>query len=787
MFHSRFLHRVAILFMILICSWLIIYGEVIWGSSGMGTAKISHPGIIIAMCVVVIALIIEWKGIFNRMRVKNMPLASVERDHPYVPKYGEIVTTVLLTIVLIVMFTQVATKAYSAPESPTDEPPPASSSAPAPSSSSESPPPAPSPGGTSGTTGVMSSSRSSSSSSSSQLYTAAQAPHGTGKIEVVLYRDYSFDGVKDITTDQGFKNISVTITGELADATPLSMTKKTDADGLASFSVPVLVQDRQYIVSFNGMHHSFSQWRPSGTITDAVNAIKDDTKKVAFPFIPTFLRRPLAPCISINNTVQLRTPGNITEELFRRLERADGAMIPMPNQSATLVSRSAFLRTLLALTDCRKKLTDEQLVARLEENMDGTDVRDPARLFVDLPLKLMNGNVNPVAVPFYQALTLSIPVSRTSTSGQKADPMSPVTLREAVRWISAIIDSDANDVADTNTDADMFTLLQSAGVLQPGLRADRADRGMLAAEAQSILLKTMYSAGTVDILDASTRAPAITSNPVNLLNTLGSTLEGSGCLTAYDDRQVTAAIRPSHPDFERYHFLQRLGFPDAETPDKIYWVLGGIQSEYGPKSGMISYPLANAMPNIEMLRSLAIAFCRPVATRSDEIDRLNNRTPNVSGTLAQVKGSPNILYGLPDSDVSYASRIARAVLTPDTANIGLLDKASDIFTRTTFTPLQPLTIDQASRMLGSAFAGYLLRNNAITYAEWDNAATELRYAVFEKVTGKVPSEWGNSLPAVSSQLFTYRHFLLVMSQMLEPVHDDASYIHTPLEWRSLLK
>jgi len=76
-----------------------------------GVSQLKHaPLFIFALTVIFFVLGLEWRGIANLFHVKEESLASVERNHPYLPHKEQIIVTCFLTIICSTMFSPVMFK-----------------------------------------------------------------------------------------------------------------------------------------------------------------------------------------------------------------------------------------------------------------------------------------------------------------------------------------------------------------------------------------------------------------------------------------------------------------------------------------------------------------------------------------------------------------------------------------------------------------------------------------------------------------------------------------------------
>ncbi|MDB4978768.1 MAG: hypothetical protein JWM56_954, partial [Candidatus Peribacteria bacterium] len=72
------------------------------------------PFAVVTLCVAFIVLVMEWRAIAGQLRIKEVSLASIEFEHPYVPRREQIALVGLLTLVYLAFLPPISVKMYAA-------------------------------------------------------------------------------------------------------------------------------------------------------------------------------------------------------------------------------------------------------------------------------------------------------------------------------------------------------------------------------------------------------------------------------------------------------------------------------------------------------------------------------------------------------------------------------------------------------------------------------------------------------------------------------------------------
>ena len=67
--------------------------------------------IVPVLLVTLLVLVVEWRGVVNAGKIEEESLASVERNHPYLPRLPQRVLTGVLSVVAVVVMIPVITRA----------------------------------------------------------------------------------------------------------------------------------------------------------------------------------------------------------------------------------------------------------------------------------------------------------------------------------------------------------------------------------------------------------------------------------------------------------------------------------------------------------------------------------------------------------------------------------------------------------------------------------------------------------------------------------------------------
>ncbi len=766
------------------------------------------PAALIATAVMLTILSLEWRGIFNLVRVARMPLSQVEKRHPFLPDRTEASATLVLSTCIVVLCGQFALTAQSAAlpnpldvivdmSSSSSMPPPSSalsstissvgSSTPLPSSSL--------PSIISSSNSVVSSSAFSSTISSVGSVISSSQPSGTsssagtsvsgvpggtlssvssstishssskqlqGVLSGVVFADDNANGTYD-QDEKGIVDVHIDVRDAL---TGNVHAVQTESDGSFAFTLPNDAVSRTYIVTVKMDSSALAELTPS-TVRQFSVAVIGTTGGSVPPFgmrDPTKLGS--APCLHIDTSRPMSDAHSLTSDqiLLSLLRTKAGIKLPTLGE-APLVRRASFI-ALLVKSQCMDDppLDSAGLATALRQYAQSAKA-SPLPAFVDLP------STDSRAMNAYIAAMHGVPIAKQAKNGPVIDTNTPVTLPEAVAMMIAVI---RNESAPPLSDDAALSILKNIGIIPASYDpTTSAHRGISPIEAAAMLAKLALAEGRIFPSSPPDHAQSSVDSS-SAFTQLRDRLTDR-CLAAQPDRHVSwHSIEPGHTDFTRMTKLLLLGRIQSSG---IQWLVSPVLSENGLYKGVLPYDGASPVPTVELLRTLIVGFCMHIPTIEQQQERVLRPTASLLTTGAtgeQVRGKEDRLFQRGRLDPSLVARMAYAAQDPDNENISLLQYATSVLDNAR-TAMQPLTLHDALLMTSSAFAGEAVRQKIVESNGGSNAADQAYKDLFALLTGKQPAQWGESTYLkIRSQPFTRTMFITLLSSVY-----STSLSHTP--------
>ncbi|HRH94189.1 MAG TPA: hypothetical protein PKV72_06705, partial [Candidatus Peribacteria bacterium] len=601
-----------------------------------------------------------------------------------------------------------------------------------------------------------------------QNETAASVP--TGTISGQLFVDVNGNGKKEKGERGGFGGVRVEATGTDVAGTDVTQVTVAGADGAFQMTVPAGTYNVS-AVDPSGLLHGYEATAGSSDVTVGAG----EAVVVGFGWKSEKLLG-YKPCLSIGE-VNLDTGKPVSQAILLGVKNLYGQTLVKEGALAEpLVSRKEFME-LLAGTQCLS-LTKSGDALR-------EDLRAAAR-----KNGWLSGVLSDVAVPetlaggsswgnsAYALLAQGVPAGRAVGETLMADGNAPVTKREAMAMVAAMlgVKSDGELVLSLPPDATaddatsgIFVALKKAGVLPRGFEASIGG-GVIPSEAADLLVKAAFAGGklTLSALPDEVRWDQ-TVVPEYL--SLAGEIDRRPCLTQDSARalSVRSDILPNAAGdlFERLQLLLSVGVDDSEG--RTRWLITGRPSEYGVKAGNIGLSASKAVTWVSLVDVGMKLTCHPLETFQEASRRLSGGGMELgNGGTANMIFAPDRVFGTEDG-VTYVQRLLHSFQRPIREfNLTPMAFAQDLTLEAQKDFSAPVSMKDASRLLASYVLYTRVKTGAMTRLEAEGAYSQLQTSILKELTGVQDEELWRMQSVGEGKALTWGQLITVASDVLGP-------------------
>ena len=583
-------------------------------------------------------------------------------------------------------------------------------------------------------------------------------------LSLSVFQDLNRSGLQEPReTGYSFAGLPVTVRGITAAGADVLKIATLDASGKASLSLAPSSASG-YTVTVDTGSSILAGFKPTTPVQTGAIVLKSrNTTTVLFGFRPKNLLG-YHPCLTIDNIPDSGSTSDVEALLTALRDPYSHPVLRGISFSAPLLSRRDFF-ILLQRTQCIP-IDDAPLKA-------GT--------FIDLAPEA------PIAPILASLLHRGIPLARSTSRGGAADLQAPLTRREAILLLSAVLDPPEvsedsvlalpSDLRPESALAPHFLRLHDLGIFPQSFTSVLSSgRGLTPREAITLLVRASFVSGSIPVLtseweEESLHAAAAAPSYLSLLPPLAA----HSCLQKTRSRSTSVRfsdLRPGDPLFVDIARLLTLGSLNAD--DKTLWLLPATRhlAEFGVPSADVSLKPDTPVMIDETIRSLLVLSCLPI----DTVEEVHSGTPRLEGT-PESRVPRDSLTDLPRNPTLASRILYRSQDHQRAYNLSLFTYAPDLLLGVTKKPQASFSASEAAGIFASTLLGIAVRDGLITPQEAELKAEPLRNGILASLLGKDSLTWrdgepGNTIPLTRRMLM---EFLAAAT-----INEDSSSAHMPV-------
>ncbi len=602
----------------------------------------------------------------------------------------------------------------------------------------------------------------------------------TGTLKGKIFVDVNGNGKQEQGERGGFGGVRVEVEGTDIRGEDVSRSVVTDTQGAFVLAVPAGSYHVR-AVETGGKLSGFAMVQADGISV----TVEGGAQAEAWVGVRSqkFVGTSYKPCLQVG-TVETDGTTDLAQALLNGLETIYGQkLVGEEGLQGPLVSRKQFFE-LLTGTQCLKleksgeALKQQLRSAAKERGWSQAVLHDAA-----VPEGLGSGWRSSV----YALLAAGVPAGRSAGKELVADPEAPITKREAMAMVAAVLKLEPvtgeevalpPDALEGDKEAGVFGALKKIGVLPKGFEVALAG-GMTPSEASELLVKAAFAGGK---LAMTASADEEQWEPVGLPAYLEAAGIGArrACLVQDGSRAlaVRSDVLPNAPGqlFQRLSLLLSLGMKDEEG--RFRWLLTGSRpGEYGVRAGIIG--IGERKPvTWAALSDIGMKFtCHPLESYQEALLRTGGGGVDVSqGGTANVIFAPDRLFNTPDGP-GYVQRVVHSMQRP----VRQFDLSPVTFAKElTLEPARDIggvvSLGEGSKMLASFILYTRVQEGVLGRVEAEGILSDLSTAILSELSGVPKEEAWRKAGANKAQALTWSQLITVLSDVLGPEMAD-----TPLE------
>jgi hypothetical protein len=591
----------------------------------------------------------------------------------------------------------------------------------------------------------------------------------TGKITGQLFVDLNANGKKEKSERGGFAGVRLTARGKDLQGLENVKTAVAGKNGMFELVVPA----GTYAAEVQDPSGILKGYTATGPLT--VNELTVGPGLTAEAAFGWRSGRMLGykPCLRIGE-VDLRVGRTQAEALLESLADRYGRRINIEH-NAVLVSRREFV-LLLARTQCLEAEADSpRLRERLREQ--AREVGRDESLMRDLPL-LAGAVSDEWARTAYTLLAGGIPVARLSKDRLVMDARAPVTRREAMGMVAAMLqarppDGDTTlppDATEADREAGTFAALKALDVLPLGFERTM-NAGLTWPEAAELLLRSAFVGGKIPLGAAPDEEHWNDADVPEYLES-AQTIGQRACIVqdATRGETVGSSLPPGGAEYlkDRLRLLLTVGTPDESG--RVRWLITGQPSDYGVRAGVVRVAPELPVTRVALLHALLVATCHPLETFAEAEQRLAGGEVDVGGGgTADRIFSPDRYTGAADTP-EFASRVLHSAQRPIREyNLSLFSFTPDLLRADqTRHPNGTVSINEAGKLLTSAMLYTRVKSGTMTRLRAEETFSELQASILRELTGVAEDDMWRLGNVGDGKALTWGQLVVFLSDVLGP-------------------
>jgi hypothetical protein len=599
----------------------------------------------------------------------------------------------------------------------------------------------------------------------------------TGTLKGKIFVDVNGNGKQEQGERGGFGGVRVEVEGTDIRGESVSRSVVTDTQGAFVLAVPAGSYHVR-AVETGGKLSGFAMVQADGVSV----TVEGGAQAEAWVGVRSqkFVGTSYKPCLQVG---AVETDGTISlaQALLNGLETIYGQkLVGEEGLQGPLVSRKQFFE-LLTGTQCLKlEKSGEALKQQLRSAAKERGWAQAVLHDAAVPEGLGSGWRSSV----YALLAAGVPAGRSAGKELVADPEAPITKREAMAMVAAVLKLEVvtgeevalpPDALESDKEAGVFGALKKIGVLPKGFEVALAG-GMTPSEASELLVKAAFAGGKL----AMTAAPDEEQwEPAGLPEYLEAAGVGArrACLVQDGSRAlaVRSDVLPNAPGqlFQRLNLLLSLGVKDEEG--RFRWLLTGSRpGEYGVRAGIIG--IGERKPvTWAALSDIGMKFtCHPLESYQEALLRTGGGGVDVSqGGTANVIFAPDRLFHTPDGP-GYVQRVVHSMQRP----VRQFDLSPVTFAKElTLEPTRDIggvvSLGEGSKMLASFILYTRVQEGVLGRVEAEGIMSDLSTAILSELSGVPKEEAWRKAGANKAQALTWSQLITVLSDVLGPEMADT--------------
>ncbi len=586
-----------------------------------------------------------------------------------------------------------------------------------------------------------------------------------GRIVGQAFVDINGNGKREQSERGGFAGMVVKAVG--IDARQNVVVKTGTVNGMGEFAITVPVGT--YKLTVEDPRKALAGMKATLPVMAEEVVVEADQKiSVGFAWRSEKLVN-YQPCLEIG---EVETTGKtLSEALLESLTDPYGVKVTKGvERLGTLMTRKQFLM-LLARMQCREIKRNGVV---LRDSLKEKKVKEFADLGV--PEGMVNDDWTYLA---YSLLADGLPVGRVSGQKTVIDANAPVTRREAMAIVAALLPDRESEMtvllpADaTESDASngVFRRVFVAGVL-PRSFESVITGGITWGEGSDLLMRVAFVTGKIPLGMKPKEQIWYQDTEVEYLSGLG-TIAQRPCLV--QDPARAEAIRftgvlPSDPEYmaARLRFLASMGVYDKSF-DRMRWLITGRPSEYGVNAGYLPVNIVKPVTRLELLQALLVVTCHPLENFKRANARLSGEGVDIGGGTADAIFAPD-RYSATKDDTSFVSRVFHSAQRPIREfNLSPFAFTPDLVRGEEVKDFNgAVSRTEASKLLASAGLYSRVMAGAMSRTEAEEKYEEVQTSILEWLTGIQEGEVWRKGHIGNTQEFTWDMLVVVLSDLLGP-------------------
>ncbi len=604
----------------------------------------------------------------------------------------------------------------------------------------------------------------------------AGVPSGT--LAGQLFVDVNGNGKKEKGERTAFGGVRVEATGTDVEGAAVTQAVVADVNGAFEMSLPAGTYVVQAVDS-SGVLQGYVATAEG----QSVEVVAGETVTVGLGWKSQKLLG-YKPCLSIGT---VETDGkSVAQALLWSLQNLYGQQLVKDGALAEpLVSRKEFIE-LLAGTQC---LSLSKSGDALREGLRSAAKEQgwTSGVLADVPVPETAGGTSWMSNA-YALLAQGVPVGRNAGGVLVADGDAPVTKREAMAMVAAVLKLKTDGTAALPPDATeddgtsgVFAALKQAGVLPRGFEVALGG-GVTPSEAADLLVKAAFAGGKLTLSALPDEVRWDQSMEQEYLAAAG-VIDRRPCMVQDIGRatSVRSDILPNAEGnlFQRLQLLLSVGTGDAEG--RTRWLMTGRPSEYGVQAGTIGVGANKPVTWIGLVDAGMKMTCHPLESYSDAVQRLGGGGVDVSGGgTANRIFSPDRVFGTADG-TTYVQRLLHSFQRPIREfDLTPLSFAQDLTLEEQKDFSAPVSVTNASRLLASYVLYTRVRTGAMTRLEAEGVFAELKTSILQELTGVQDAEVWRMGNVGDGKALTWGQLITVLSDVLGPELQVPPMPETPV-------